>query len=107
MLALAIASARWLMEDGVRSVLLVVHEDGIWESSELRSPFGLLRGDSGSIADLDAHSGHAFELHQSDRLLEAHWLSVCFGCGVRIHAAPHARIIQIDHDGNLWYLVSQ
>jgi hypothetical protein len=106
LLALTTASIRWLMDVGARPTLLVVHEHGIWGSSELRSLFGLLRGDSCSIADLDASPGHAFEPYQSDRLSEALWLSMCFGWGVRVHAAQTARVIQTDHDGNLWLLGS-
>jgi hypothetical protein len=106
MLALATTSIRWLMDDGARPALLVVHEHGIWGSSELRSLFGLLRGDSCTIADLDASPGHAFEPRQPDRLSEALWLTMCFGWGVRVHAAQTARVIQTDHDGNLWLLGS-
>lgn len=107
MLALANSSITWLMGGDARPALLVVHEHAIWESSELRSLFGLLRGEPCSTADLDARPGQAFEPHQSDRLSEALWLSMCFGWGVRVHAAQTARVIQIDHDGNLWHLESQ
>ena len=102
MLVHARSSIAWLLAGEARPALLVVHEQGIWDSAELRSLFGLLRADSCSITDLADRPGHAFEPDQSDRLTEALWLSMCFGWGVRVHVARNDRMIQTDHDGHLW-----
>ncbi len=101
LLSLAHTSLAWLLGENERPALLVVHEHGVWASSELPRLFGLIRGDACSTEALESRPGHAFAPDQSDRLREAFRLTMCFGWGVRLHAAETARVVQTDHDGHL------
>lgn len=96
---LARHAVRWVQETGDQWTLVWVREIGIWEGSEDRFLYQLVRKSHGDSQSVEQTPGHAFLRCEVEDGVAVAFLSLSNGWGVSLLAAGSSRAINIDHDG--------
>lgn len=89
----------WLFGGGP-SVLILVDEYGVWESSEDLNLYSRWRQAVGAPGALVDAPGHVFEAKEADDATSLLLMARVFGWGFRALAQDGRRGVRIDHDGH-------
>mgnify|MGYP001193080905 CR=1 FL=1 len=103
--AIARAFVHILCEDDPGSCLIVVHEHGVWTSSENLSLYYIWRSSHGTMSLLDEQGGHLFLGFERNDLINLVHMAILFGWGVSAYNATASIAFKINHDGNVTFFV--